>query len=152
MAFCVCDTVSRYIYLSLIAVMVWCVYVSFLAMYRSSSLSVSLVLSLSHSLSLSRSLTLSLSHSLSLSLSLSFSLSLSLPLSLSLSLSSLIYTSDAADDLHCVDLGGPRLNKKKQTPTYIIPIQPHQHAYYITLSLKSTQPYPHHAYQHYQYH
>ncbi len=26
-----------------------------------------------------------------------------------------LYTSDAADDLHCVDLGGRRINKKKKT-------------------------------------
>src|SRR5450756_2645863 len=36
----------------------------------------------------------------------------------------LLYTSDAADDLLCVDLGGRRIIKKKtQTP---IPIYPHQ--------------------------
>ena len=27
----------------------------------------------------------------------------------------LLYTSDAADDLHCVDLGGRRIIKKKKT-------------------------------------
>ena len=29
----------------------------------------------------------------------------------------LLYTSDAADDLRCVDLGGPRVIKKKKTHT-----------------------------------
>ena len=44
----------------------------------------------------------------------------------------LLYTSDAADELHCVDLGGPRIIKKKKynyrnsnitnTTRHIIPI------------------------------
>ena len=31
----------------------------------------------------------------------------------------LLYTSDAADDLLCVDLGGRRIIKKKKTPTNV---------------------------------
>ena len=34
------------------------------------------------------------------------------------SMSCLLYTSDAADDLLCVDLGGRRIIKKKNTHTY----------------------------------
>ena len=33
----------------------------------------------------------------------------------------LLYTSDAADDLLCVDLGGRRIIKKKKTNTNIMP-------------------------------
>ena len=36
--------------------------------------------------------------------------------------SCLLYTSDAADDLLCVDLGGRRIIKKKKTTNYIINI------------------------------
>ena len=35
---------------------------------------------------------------------------------MALSMVCLLYTSDAADDLLCVDLGGRRIIKKKQTP------------------------------------
>ena len=43
-----------------------------------------------------------------------WSLLLPLPMSLPLSLCCLLYTSDAADDLLCVDLGGRRIIKKKK--------------------------------------
>ena len=33
----------------------------------------------------------------------------------------LLYTSDAADDLLCVDLGGRRTIKKKKQPSYLSP-------------------------------
>ena len=48
-------------------------------------------------------------------------ISLSLSLSLSLFIVCLLYTSDAADDMQCVDLGGRRIIKKiffKQKTAY----------------------------------
>ena len=35
----------------------------------------------------------------------------------------LLYTSDAADDLLCVDLGGRRINKKKKTTTPFLRVE-----------------------------
>ena len=49
--------------------------------------------------------------------------------------SCLLYTSDAADDLLCVDLGGRRIIKKKKTDTYIYTlINIHKHKSNITLT------------------
>ena len=39
----------------------------------------------------------------------------------------LLYTSDAADDLHCVDLGGRRIIKKKTTDGHYTTHHPHAH-------------------------
>ena len=42
----------------------------------------------------------------------------------------LLYTSDAADDLLCVDLGGRRIIKKKKTNNNIEPYTPDNKTYY----------------------
>ena len=44
----------------------------------------------------------------------------------------LLYTSDAADELLCVDPGGRRIIKKKNTDTDTYPIPPVTHIYIYT--------------------
>ena len=57
--------------------------------------------------------------------------------------SCLLYKSDAADDLPCVDLGGRRIIKKKKTVYYINSITNHNASYINQQPTHNIQPHQH---------
>ncbi len=61
-----------------------------------------------------------MSVSVSVSVAVSVSVSAPVSVSVSVSVSVVVYTSDAADDLRCVDLGGRRIIKKKKNITFYL--------------------------------